>query len=78
MNGLMSMKTSEILTHEHVSGRTAEPISFLLTPQQIVWWVDACYGVHHDLKSHTGAIMSLGRGLSISVVETKDKHEEFD
>jgi hypothetical protein len=26
------------------------------------WWVDASYGVHEDLKSHTGGIFSLGRG----------------
>ena len=25
-------------------------------------WVDAAYGVHHDMKSHTGGMMSLGRG----------------
>jgi hypothetical protein len=24
------------------------------------WWVDASYGVHHDLKSRTGGIMTLG------------------
>jgi len=26
-------------------------------------WVDAAYGVHHDLKSHTGGAMSLGKGV---------------
>ena len=26
-------------------------------------WVDAAYGVHHDMKSHTGGVMSLGRGV---------------
>ncbi len=25
-------------------------------------WVDAPYGVHHDMKSHTGGVISLGRG----------------
>jgi hypothetical protein len=26
------------------------------------WWVDASYGVHPDLKSHTGGMLSLGAG----------------
>jgi len=25
-------------------------------------YVDASYGVHHDMKSHTGAMITLGRG----------------
>lgn len=24
------------------------------------WWVDVSYGVHHDLRSHTDATMSMG------------------
>ena len=28
----------------------------------VKWWVDASYGVHPDLKSHTGGIMSMGKG----------------
>jgi hypothetical protein len=31
-------------------------------PCFIRWWVDASYGVHPDMKSHTGATMSMGRG----------------
>jgi hypothetical protein len=27
------------------------------------WWVDASFAVHPDMKSHTGGVMSLGRGL---------------
>ena len=26
------------------------------------WWIDASFGVHHDMKSHTGGMMSLGKG----------------
>jgi hypothetical protein len=26
-------------------------------------WVDASYGVHDDLKSHTGGVISLGQGV---------------
>jgi len=29
---------------------------------QAGWWVDASFGIHHDMKSHTGGIMSLGKG----------------
>jgi hypothetical protein len=28
----------------------------------IKWWVDASFAVHPDFKSHTGAVMSMGRG----------------
>jgi hypothetical protein len=28
----------------------------------IKWWVDASFAVHHDMRSHTGAIMTMGRG----------------
>jgi len=31
--------------------------------QVIKWWVDASFAVHHDLKSHTGGAMSLGKGV---------------
>ena len=26
------------------------------------WWIDASFGIHHDMKSHMGGLMSLGRG----------------
>jgi hypothetical protein len=28
----------------------------------VKWWVDASFGVHADMKSHTGGTMSLGKG----------------
>ena len=27
----------------------------------VKWWVDGSFAVHHDMKSHTGATMSLGK-----------------
>jgi hypothetical protein len=30
--------------------------------QIIKWWVDGSFAVHPDMKSHTGATMSLGKG----------------
>jgi hypothetical protein len=32
----------------------------------VKWWVDASYGVHPDMKSHTGATMSMGKGAIYS------------
>jgi hypothetical protein len=37
----------------------------------VKWWVDASFAVHHDMKSHTGATMSLGKG---SVYSTSVRH----
>ena len=28
----------------------------------IKWWIDASYGVHPDMRSHTGGTMTLGKG----------------
>lgn len=38
----------------------------------IIWHVDAAFGVHNDMKSHTGATMSLGEG-AIQSISTKQK-----
>ncbi len=32
----------------------------------ICWWVDASHVVHEDCHGHTGAMMSLGKGVAIS------------
>ena len=29
----------------------------------IKWWVDGSYGVHDNMRSHTGVIMSMGKGV---------------
>jgi hypothetical protein len=33
----------------------------------IKWWVDASFAVHPDFKSHTGAVMKMGKGAILSV-----------
>ena len=35
------------------------------------WWVDASYGAHSDLKGHTGMMMSLGEGATMSFLRGK-------
>ena len=32
----------------------------------IKWWVDASDRTHHDLKGHTGSMMSLGEGMVVN------------
>ncbi len=38
----------------------------------IIWWIDASYAVHPNMRSHTGATMSMGKGCPISI-STKQK-----
>jgi len=33
----------------------------------IEWWIDASFAVHPDMRSHTGATMSLGKGSPITI-----------
>ena len=39
--------------------RTETQSDGLLQPS---WWVDASFATHHDMKSHTGGLMTLGKG----------------
>jgi hypothetical protein len=32
----------------------------------VKWWVDASFAVHPDMKSHTGGMMTLGKGAAYS------------
>ena len=38
----------------------------------VKWWVDASFAVHPDMRSHTGAVMTLGQG-AIQSISTKQK-----
>ena len=38
----------------------------------IRWWIDASFGVHPNMRSHTGATMSFGKGSPINL-STKQK-----
>jgi len=33
----------------------------------IRWWIDASYAVHPNMRSHTGATMTLGKGSPYSI-----------
>jgi hypothetical protein len=37
-----------------------------------LWWVDASYAVHPDMKSHTGGVMSMGKG-AVYATSTRQK-----
>jgi hypothetical protein len=37
----------------------------------IKWWVDASSACHHDMKSHIGGIMHLGKGCICNIYLTK-------
>ena len=39
---------------------------------RVRWWIDASFGVHPDMKSHTGATMMIGKG-SVYSMSTKQK-----
>eukprot|EP00957_Ditylum_brightwellii_P192784 14679161-Ditylum_brightwellii.AAC.1 len=39
---------------------------------RITWWVDAAFAVHHDLNSHTGGVMMIGKG-TLFATSTKQK-----
>jgi hypothetical protein len=36
------------------------------------WYPDAAFAVHHDFKSHTGAVLTLGKG-AVNTVSAKQK-----
>jgi hypothetical protein len=63
---------------KHDFNKLSRTIKYLLNTVKLVlhisadnlnvvkWWVDASYGAHHDMKSHTGGVMSLGTGAVYS------------
>jgi hypothetical protein len=38
----------------------------------VIWWVDASYAVHPDMKNHTGGAISLNRGV---IYRTPKRHK---
>ena len=48
------------VTKDKVSSMSADDT------QMVRWYVDSSFAVHKDMRSHTGAIMTLGKGAIIS------------
>ena len=43
-------------------------LTLAINPEQkIEWYVDAAFAVHPDMKGHTGAVMTMGKGAMISM-----------
>ena len=36
------------------------------------WWVDSSYTMHPDMKSHTGVLMSIGKGCTYRFLRNKN------
>jgi hypothetical protein len=50
-------------TMKYLRGSINMPLTLEADSMHIVkWWVDASFAVHPDMKSHTGGVMSLGKG----------------
>ena len=45
---------------------------------KIRWYIDAAFAVHNGMKSHTGAMMTMGQGAALCTIEQKKaEHEKF-
>ena len=38
-----------------------------------MWYVDASFAVHPNMRSHTGGVFTMGRGFPINISSTKQK-----
>ena len=34
---------------------------------EVYWYTDAAFAVHQDMKSHTGGVMTMGKGCMITM-----------
>jgi hypothetical protein len=51
----------------YLRGTKTMPLTLEADSLNVVkWWVDASFAVHPDMKSHTGATMTLGKGMPYS------------
>ena len=44
----------------------------------IKWWIGASFAVHLDMKNHTGATMSFGKGSVYSVKKAGYQHQKLN
>jgi hypothetical protein len=53
---------------KYLNGTKEENLTLSADDLRVVkWYVDASFGVHPDFKSHTGAMMTLGKGVMQSI-----------
>jgi hypothetical protein len=53
---------------KYLQATSAMPLTLKADSTQLVkWWIDASFAVHPDMKSHTGGLMSLGKGGAYSI-----------
>jgi Reverse transcriptase (RNA-dependent DNA polymerase)/Zinc knuckle len=57
----------------YLRGTIDMPLTLEANDIQVVkWWIDAAFAVHADMKSHTGGVMTLGKG-TIYATSTRQK-----
>jgi hypothetical protein len=59
--------------------RGSQQFGFVLEPDREVKvsaWIDASYGVHDDMRSHTGALVGLGKGPVWSKSSARSETEQ--
>ena len=50
---------------KYLRGTVNMPLTLEANNMHVIkWWVDASFAVHPDMKSHTGGVMTLGKGAT--------------
>jgi hypothetical protein len=58
---------------KYLRGTIDMPLTLEADDSNIIkWWVDASYGVHPDMRSHTGGVLTLGKG-AVYATSTRQK-----
>ena len=58
----MHLQLKKILNF--LKGKKGEKLILEVDDSQIIkWYINAAFEVHDDMKSHTGACMTLGKGM---------------
>ena len=59
-------KLAQVIKYLH--GTIDMPLTLKADSSQMIikWWINASFAIHHNMKSHTGGTMSLGKGASYS------------